>query len=72
VSGFERVACWNDHIRSVAAWGQVFEPGGAVEQPQIGLTEQISEFRRRNQFASIRHDFLPQLSLLDARVRQIT
>ena len=47
--GFERVTSGYGEIRLAAPCGCGFEVGGAVEQAQIGLTWNFSEFRRRDE-----------------------
>ena len=44
--GFERVTSGHGEIGLAAAFGGGFEIGGAVEQAQVGLAQNISEFRR--------------------------
>ena len=53
--GFERVPSGHGEIGLAGAFGRGFEIGGAVEQAQVGLTQNISEFRRRDQLVTPRH-----------------
>jgi len=43
--GFESVPAGHGDIGNVAAGRLVFEIGGAIEQPEIGLNEDAGEFR---------------------------
>ncbi len=60
VPGLEGVTPGHGEIRHAAALGRGFEIGGAVEQPEIGLVEYVSEFRRADEPVVFRHLlFLP-------------
>ena len=53
--GLERVPPGYREIGKAAAFGRRFEVGGAVEQAQVGLAQNIGEFRRRDEPATPRH-----------------
>jgi hypothetical protein len=53
--GFERVTSGHGEIGLAGAFGRGFEVGGAVEQAQIGLAQNFSEFRRRDEPVTSRH-----------------
>ncbi len=60
--GFERVPSGHGEIGLAGAFGGGFEIGGAIEQAQIGLAQDLSEFRGRNQLVTPRHGRLPLFS----------
>jgi hypothetical protein len=55
MSGFERVTSGHGEIGLAGAFGRGFEIGGAVEQTQVGLAQNISEFRGRDEPVTLRH-----------------
>jgi hypothetical protein len=55
VPGLERVSPGHGEIGQAAAFGRGFEIGGAVEQAQVGLTQNISEFRGGDEPVTPRH-----------------
>ena len=69
VPGLERVPSGDGEIGQAAAFGRGFEIGGAVEQAQIGLAQNISEFRRRDQPVTPRHLLASCYFEADARAR---
>ena len=57
--GLKGVPPGHGDIGNAGARGLVFEIGGAVEQPQIWLTQQAGKFRRTDQRVRFRHVSLP-------------
>ncbi len=66
MTGFEGVTSRYGEIGLAGAFGSRFEISGAVEQAQICLIQDFSEFRCRDEFVTPRHGRLPLLSS-DAR-----
>ena len=65
--GLERVLAGHGDIGDVAAFRLVFESGGAIEQPKLGLLEDAGEFRGGYETIVLCHvAVLPSLSLWHA------
>ena len=60
VAGLERALAGHGDIGNVAAFRLVFEIGGAIEQPKLGLAEHAGEFRGSDEPVVTGHSaFLP-------------
>jgi hypothetical protein len=59
VPSFKGVPPGYGDIGNAAAFGLIFEVGRTIEQAQVGLAQNISEFRRRDEPVMPRHCWPP-------------